>query len=178
MGEALAEIDVSGLVLPESGFATGIGVHEGTVIVGNIGSQDKFDYTVIGDNVNLASRLEGLTKHYHVQVLLSDVVVSRLDEEVRIREVDTVRVKGKEQATTLYTIADEGALGPDAADEYRKALSMYRLGNWSTAIDYFERVLRRHPEDYLAAMYIERCRDFAENPPDPDWGGAIKLDFK
>lgn len=180
MAEALREIDPAGLVLPKEGFSSGIGVHEGTVIVGNIGSRDKFDYTVIGDNVNLASRLEGLTKHYHVPIILSDTVLNTIGDIIAVREVDTVRVKGKEQPTTLYTVFPEGYEVPDAESlaSYRKGIQLYKMGNWTTAIDYFEQVLASAPEDYLSGMYIERCREFAQTPPPEDWGGAIRLDFK
>jgi adenylate cyclase len=180
MIEALGEIDTEDLVLPEAGFQIGIGVHEGTVIVGNIGSRDKFDYTVIGDNVNLASRLEGLTKHYKSSIILSDTVAVKVEGLYPLREVDTVKVKGKEQATTLYSVVGEGAGGIDeaAAEDYKKGLQMYRLGNWSTAKEYFEKVRVRFPQDHLSALYIDRCDDFAENPPDEDWGGAVSLDFK
>jgi adenylate cyclase len=182
MAEALQDIDLGGVVLPEIGFSTGIGIHEGTVIVGNIGSQDKFDYTVIGDNVNLASRLEGLTKHYHATIIVSDTVYNTVQDSFAFRELDTVRVKGKEQATTLYMVEipgpGRGALEADAMGAYKKGLQMYKMGNWTTAVDYFTAILETHPEDYLCKMYIERCKEFAENPPPDDWGGAVRLEFK
>jgi len=180
MAKALRSLDVSGLVLPEGGLRAGIGIHEGDVIVGNIGSQDKFDYTVIGDNVNLASRLESLTKHYRSTIIVSDVVRAAVPGTMRTREVDTVRVMGREQATTLYAVElpDEG-LRDEAADEaYRKGLSMYKMGNWATAREYFSGALSRRPDDPLCLLYSERCAEFEKDPPPPDWGGAIRLDFK
>lgn len=180
MAEALRDIDASGLVLPEEGFSSGIGVHEGSVIVGNIGSRDKFDYTVIGDNVNLASRLEGLTKHYQVPIILSDTVLRTIGGSIAAREVDTVRVKGKERPTTLYAVFPAGyeSLDDEALEAYRKGLQLYKMSNWTTAVDYFNQVVERFSRDHLSRMYIDRCREFSRNPPPEDWGGAIRLDFK
>ncbi len=180
MIKALDELATDNLVLPEGGFKIGIGAHEGTVIVGNIGSQDKFDYTVIGDNVNLASRLEGLTKHYKSPIILSDTVAPKVEKEHPLREVDTVKVKGKEHPTSLYSVVMEGynLIDGETTGFYKKGLQMYKMGNWSTAKDYFNKVIEKYPEDHLSAMYMNRCDEFAQNPPPEDWGGAVNLDFK
>ncbi|HKK65468.1 MAG TPA: adenylate/guanylate cyclase domain-containing protein, partial [Clostridia bacterium] len=177
MTKALSEIETGDLVLPESGFNIGIGVHEGPTIVGNLGSRDKFDYTVIGDNVNLASRLEGLTKHYREHIIVSDILASSLSDEFILREVDTVKVKGKEKPTTLYAVRSELFFDDENLRNYRKGLSMFKLGNWITAKEYFERILEKHPDDFLSNLYRTRCDEFSATPP-ADWDGAIKLDFK
>jgi class 3 adenylate cyclase/CheY-like chemotaxis protein len=178
MIDALPGIELNGLVLPPSGLRIGIGIHEGNAIVGNIGSQEKTEYTVIGDTVNLASRLEGLTKYYQEPVLVSETVMEHLNGEFKLREIDSVRVKGKEDGTKLF-----GFLAPDhAADEefldyYAKGLAMYRMGNWSTALGYLEKALARQPGDRCAGLLLERCRRYQVNPPD-DWDGTESMDFK
>jgi class 3 adenylate cyclase/CheY-like chemotaxis protein len=180
MLEALKLLDTSKLSLPKSGFQIGIGIHDGVAIVGNIGSKEKFDYTVIGDAVNLASRLEGLTKHYGQKIIVSEDVKKRVEDSLFVRELDNVKVKGKNQATTMFGIPwdNRDAFTPEVIKDYQKALSMYKIQNWLTAIDYFKKILEQIPEDHIAKMYIKRCEDFQKKPPGTDWDGAIELDFK
>lgn len=177
MEDALADVDTQGLKLPEGGFNIGIGVHEGPVIVGNIGSRDKFDYTVIGDNVNLASRLEGLTKHYRQRIMVSDVLAQSLGDELFLRQVDTVKVKGKSLSTTLYAVHRKADLPPGPLHDYTKGLQMEKLGNWNLAVEFFQKVMEAVPGDFLSLLHRDRCREYRENPP-KKWDGAMKLDFK
>jgi len=180
MFSSLSLLDTSNLKLPPEGLDIGIGIHEGDVIVGNIGSKDKFDYTVIGDTVNLASRLEGLTKHYRSHIIVSQSVRDKLSDTILFREIDSVRVKGKEIPTTIYKLENirKNIFSDDALKFYNKALSMYKIRNWDTAIEYFNRVLDIIPDDDVSQMYIDRCNSFKISPPPEDWNGTRDLDFK
>jgi class 3 adenylate cyclase len=177
MIQAVGSLDTSGLVLPSGGLRIGIGIHSGDAIVGNIGSSTKIEFTVIGDTVNLASRLEGLTKYYHRPILASQEVL----EEVRatedrpgalpFRELEEVIVKGKGTPTLIHLVEeDEGsALSPENADLYKKALSMYRMKNWKLAEDFFARILETQPTDEISTMFRERCAAFLRDAPPEDW---------
>ncbi len=166
--------------LPPNGFEIGVGINGGDAIVGNIGSRDKFDYTVIGDTVNLASRLEGLTKHYKQKIIISDTVMEKVKGLVLTREIDTVKVKGKDESTTIYSVETENnpAVNEDALKNYSKGLSMYKIKNWKTAIEYFQETLSKKPDDSISRIYIERCEGYLKNPPPADWDGIEVLDFK
>jgi len=178
MIQALDSVDTGDLVLPETGFEIGIGIHEGVAIVGNIGSADKFDYTVIGDTVNLASRLEGLTKHYQKRILVSEAVMESVSDQIFLREVDRVKVKGKETATSIYAVEqDAEAFDETFMDHYTKAMKLYKMGSWETAVSYFEQCRRSVPDDPITHTFLKRCREFRENPP-ANWDGALTLDFK
>ena len=180
MLRSLAKIDTGTLRMPEIGLDMGIGIHEGDAIVGNIGSKERFDYTVIGDTVNLASRLESLTKHYSSHIIVSESVKEKLKGKILFREIDRVRVKGKEIATTIYKLENirKNFFNEAIMTDFNKAMSMYKIKNWDTAVEYFNKVLEKIPDDYISAMYIARCRDYMKNPPADDWDGTLDLKFK
>ncbi len=175
---AMGQVETGFLNLPDTGYAIGIGVHEGPAIVGNIGSSDKFDYTAIGDTVNIASRLEGLTKHYHRRILVSEEIATKTGDSFDLREVDRVKVKGRLNATSLYAVENvENALTAEARIQFDKGIKLYKQGNWETALDYFKAVRQLDSDDPITAEFIDRCEKFLLSPPD-SWDGAIALDFK
>jgi len=176
----MSQVDTGGLWMPEGGLDMGIGINEGDAIVGNIGSKERFDYTVIGDAVNLASRLESLTKHYRSHIIVSESIMDKLKGKILFREIDRVRVKGKEIPTTIYKLENIRKYFFNEATmvDFNKAMSMYKIQNWDTAVEYFNKVLEKIPDDYISAMYIERCRDYMKNPPPEGWDGTLDLQFK
>jgi len=166
------------LVFGEKGYSIGIGLHIGKVIVGNIGSSDNFDYTAIGDTVNLAARLESLNKYYQTRILVSEEIYREAkNKEFLFREVDTVMVKGKDTPTTLYTILFPGEFDPAFLSSYHKAVKMFKMGNFLLAHQYFSESSRLNSKDFLVNLYLKRSEELMQNPP-PDWNGAIALDFK
>ena len=148
----------------------GIGLNTGMVVAGNIGSPKRMDFTMIGDGVNLASRLESACKQYSARILISEHTFARLKGVYRTREVDHVVVKGKTEPVGVYEVLDyhTPATFPnlmDAVNHFRDGIEKYRRGDWSPAIDAFGEVLRANPGDTLAQTYIERCRTLADDPP-------------
>jgi class 3 adenylate cyclase/CheY-like chemotaxis protein len=190
MAARIKNVDTSGITLPESGFGAGIGLNFGECIVGNIGFHDKLDYTVIGDAVNLASRLEGLTRIYKHPIIVSENMYESAKDEFIFRKLDVVRVKGKNQPVGIDAVyaafsgeENEGTpaslvLEKDALDQYEKGLKLFFMKEFETAKQYFSKVLLIDEKDFLSHIYLERIEAFLKNPPPADWDGTVTLTEK
>lgn len=161
----------------------GVGLNTDTIVSGNIGSQKRMDYTVIGDGVNLAARIEGACKQYGAQVLLSEFTVARLKGTYRIREIDRVVVKGKTEPVAIHELLEHHTEETfpnmiDATARFRDGLTLYRAREWHRAKDAFRAALDLNPNDKCSTLYIERCDELNENGVDDDWDGVWVMETK
>jgi adenylate cyclase len=174
MLETLKILDQEWVSQGRRSLRVGIGINSGPVAVGNMGSDTLFDYTAIGDNVNLAGRLEGLNKYYGTSIIISSFTAEALDEQFILRELDLVRVKGKQKPVAIYELMGKAPAPPDLENFlklYHQGLQCLRERRWEDSVEALTLASRLRPQDHHCARYLVLAQQYQIEPPGPDWQG-------
>ncbi len=163
-------------------LATRIGINTGEMVVGNMGTAQKMDYTIMGNSVNLASRLEGVNKQYGTWILASETTRQEAGEAFAWRQMDRVRVVGISQPVRLYELLEERSAADAstlaAVEIFHQAQALFEARDWDKAAGLFEEVQRLLPGDGPAEVFLKRCREFKKKPPADNWDGVFSLTMK
>jgi adenylate cyclase len=181
MVRGLAELNNKWEAEGRKPISIGIGLNTGPVNVGNMGSAKRLAWTVMGDNVNLASRLEGMTKQYRTRIVISEATFRQVADKFVCRDLDKIRVKGKQQPVGIYEVLDFAENRPQHApllDRFKEAMNAYRGQQWQDAAGQFGVLLSSYPDDGPTQIFLQRALDFMEHAPEPDWDGVYVMKTK
>jgi adenylate cyclase len=159
----------------------GVGINSGPMLVGYVGSKRRKNYTIMGDSVNLASRLEGINRQFGTNIIISEHTFLLVKDQVVARELDLIQVKGKTQPVKVYELLGLAAEAPQFSDlinRFEKGLEAYRSGQWSITIEVLQELVRNYPEDGPSHVFIERCHNLLAEPPEGSWDGIFVMKSK
>lgn len=164
-------------------IAMRVGIHTGDMVAGNVGGVERFDYTVIGDNVNIGSRLEGANKQYGTHIMISENTYEFVKDEFFLRELDCIIVKGRTKPVTVYElIAFNDEKLPtnvlDGIEHFSRGLNSYKRRQFTEASEHFMHAFKANKADGPSLVYYERCKFYIDNPPPEDWDGVFKMKAK
>jgi adenylate cyclase len=162
-------------------ISIGIGLNAGPVNVGNMGSAKRLAWTVMGDNVNLASRLEGINKEYRTQIVINETTYRQVANQFVCRDLDKIRVKGKNHPVNIYELLGVAADRPKfepLLKEFDRAMTAYRSQDWKEAAATFDELLGAHPDDGPSQVFLERSLDFLKHAPEGEWDGVYVMKTK
>ncbi len=180
MFQALARLNADWKSRGMAEWKVGLGINHGEAIVGRIGSEDKHEFSAIGDPINLASRLEGTTKEFHQQMLIGESVASMVREQFVLRTVGLIQVKGKTKPVDVFTVLSDRQSAPEPAwlVPYEEGVKLYRRRAFAEAAECFRTAAAQNPDDWLLGEYQRWCVDYLAEPPDEKWDGVYVMTKK